>query len=115
MEHSRFAAIVRWQLGWCEEMLGTKGEEYSSADDRFHNFKVAAAVDGETPEKALWGMWKKHFVSLKDMVDGTAEGQAPEANLLTEKIGDSINYLLLLKGLLIERADIKTVVRNSTK
>ena len=104
MNQTEFQKVADVQIEWCQKTLGLKRGEYEgSGGDRFHNFKIAAALDGESPEKALWGIWKKHLVSLKDIVDGTAEGKVPATNLLIEKIGDTINYMLLLRGLLTER------------
>jgi len=58
-------------------------------------------VDDETPERALWGMAKKHLVSVTDLIHGRAE-VTPER--IDEKIGDMINYLILLEGLLIKKS-----------
>jgi len=45
-------------------------------------------------------MWTKHLVSVIDMIfDFPAE---PEESVINEKIGDSINYLILLEALLKE-------------
>lgn len=103
MNQDDFQKIAAGQIEWCQNMLGLKGGDYSRDGDRFHNFKVAAAVDEETPERALWGMWKKHMVSLKDIIDGTAAGKVPTEAVLKEKIGDTINYMLLLVGMIEER------------
>jgi len=89
----------------CEKIQATlckKEEEYAINGDRFHNFRVAARMDGETPEKALKGMWLKHLVSVFDMI--AYPGDVTEY-MIDEKIGDCINYLILLEGLLRERID----------
>lgn len=103
MKDEDFREIANKQIEWCQDMLGMRGDGYSREGDRFHNFKIAAAVDDETPERALWGMFKKHFVSLKDIVDSTADGKVPDVAVLNEKAGDTINYILLLCGMLEER------------
>lgn len=83
-------------------LLGKKGEEYSTADDKLHNFKQAAALLRCSPEQALWGMLAKHIVSIGDMV---AADKAHPAALINEKIGDTVAYLILLEALMKERAN----------
>lgn len=104
MNEQEFQKIAAEQIEWCKNILGLKGGEYSGIEkDRFHNFKVAAAIDGEAPERALWGFWKKHLVSLKDIVDDLERGIIPSKERLQEKAGDTINYMLLLAGMIEER------------
>lgn len=81
-------------------VLGDKAKEYAQNNDRLHNFKVAAQVDNESPEKALWGMFKKHLVSIIDLKNGDLK---PTEKIINEKIGDAINYLILLEALLKEK------------
>lgn len=100
MDNDTFTLLVDKQLNHCAQTLVKKGEEYASDVDRLHNFKVAARINGTTPEKALWGMYTKHLVSVMDLVE--YPGHATE-KLMFEKIGDSINYMVLLKALLVER------------
>ena len=56
-----------------------------------------------SPEKALLGMKTKHTVSILDIVDDLDTGNLPSGELLCEKIGDELNYLILLKALILER------------
>ena len=95
-----FEDMVKRRLEMCERTLTAKEQEYADGANRFHNFDAAARVDNETPERALWGMAKKHLVSVMDLVEHP--GDATE-DLLDEKITDMINYLLLLEGLLRRR------------
>ena len=81
------------------DTLMNKAKEYATDDDKLHNFKVAAAVQGISPTAALAGMMAKHTVSVYDMI-GT--GETYPAALWEEKIKDSINYLFLLWALLHE-------------
>ena len=83
-------------------VLIEKAREYANPTDRLHNFKEAANVDCATPEMALWGMFMKHFISIKDIKD-SASFQRVSKEMLNEKFGDAINYLILLKALLYER------------
>lgn len=105
MDAKTFNLIVENRIHYCAACLGTKAKEYASDTDRLHNFKLAALMDGETPERALWGMWKKHIVSIIDLIqklDADPEF-VPTIGLTNEKLGDNINYTLLLEGLIEER------------
>ena len=57
---------------------------------------------GGSREKALIGMLAKHLVSVLDMVDSFGKEDLPTTSFIDEKIGDSINYLILLEAMLKE-------------
>lgn len=97
-----FDEVLKDQLEQTNKILGLKGKEYSTEQDRFSNFKAAARIEKVSPEKALLGMMVKHEVSVRDIVDSLDE-KLPNEAMLNEKIGDWINYLILLKGMILER------------
>ena len=99
MNAKRFDEILHETVNSTVATLASKAKEYAKSD-RLYNFKRAAGIQETTPEKALLGMWSKHLVSILDLIEGTLP--ATEA-ILNEKIGDTINYLILLKALLIEQ------------
>lgn len=102
MNNADFNKVVEAQLTHCRDLLCKKGEEYDSdSGDRFHSFRVAAALQGETPMQALAGMLAKHTVSIYDLM----HAGSTDLTIWTEKITDHINYLLLLKGLIIDELD----------
>ena len=106
MKNEEFDLIVKNRVRRIQETLLSKAGEYASDSDRFHNFKIAARiVSGEeiTPERALLGMWRKHIVSVLDIIDRIDRGIIPSAELVDEKIVDTINYSILLEGLIAER------------
>ena len=85
------------------KVLAAKSAEYSTNADKLHNFRRAADTLGECPEKALIGMAIKHWVSILDIIDKIAEsGEYPDENTIDEKIGDMINYLVLLEAMIKE-------------
>ena len=90
-----------------ETVLGAKGEEYATENDRLHNFKVAAGVQGITVKEALSGMMAKHTVSVYDMI---ADGKDHSLDRWDEKILDHINYLILLRAIVVEEKDEKARV-----
>jgi hypothetical protein len=100
---AEFDKVLDRRLHFIKETLGRKASEYASDADRMHNFKRAAGLTGETPLQALVGMWAKHLVSVMDLVDRHAKaGEVPSCVVVDEKIGDAINYLILLEGLFAE-------------
>ena len=103
MTHEDFSNVVEQRFGECRRVLIDKAKEYTPGDDRFSNFKTAGAYLGCSPEMALLGMLVKHLVALRDFVGVTEKGGTVSAAQWNEKIGDSINYLVLLDGLLQER------------
>ena len=98
MTAEQFNVVLESRIGLIRETLQTKAAEYAT-DDRLYNFKSAAQEFGGTPQQVLWGYLTKHLVSVRDMVMAVRP-LTPAA--VTEKIGDSINYLILLEGLFHE-------------
>lgn len=98
-----FNGVVRDRVELIQNVLLSKGKEYSRGNDRFSNFKTAARRLNVTPERALLGMREKHEVSIVDIINDLDGGILPSEELLEEKLGDSINYLILLEGLIKER------------
>lgn len=99
-----FLVVLNQRIKKTVSVLGIKAQEYSSSTDRLHNFKRAGAMQGITPEKALIGMLAKHLVSVMDMIDDLAKDQHHPIPVWDEKLGDAINYLCLLEGLIVERS-----------
>lgn len=87
-------------LTHCAETLNAKRKEYAQGSD-FHNFEVTAKITGGTPEQALAGMMAKHTVSIYDMI---RSGDQP-IEKWQEKIGDHINYLLILWAMVRKKAE----------
>lgn len=99
MTQENFERIVEDQLSTARNLLIVKGREYSLSEDRLEVFKKAACLQGETVKQALCGMLAKHIVSIYDM---SMSDKAFTHEHWTEKITDSINYLLLLKAAIME-------------
>ena len=106
MTADKFNEIVMDRLDACLKMLCTKADEYAT-EDRLHNFKVAAELQNCTPITALGGMMCKHTVSVYDLIREHEAGKSISSEMWAEKIGDSINYLLLLTALVAEDFNLK--------
>ena len=101
-----FNQVVDNTVQEIQNVLKQKAKEYATDQSRFHNFEIAGRKLNCTPEKALLGIMVKHVVSVDDMVDWI--DQCPKKltmELINEKIGDNINYLILLKGMLVNRVE----------
>jgi hypothetical protein len=98
MDAQEFETIFEAQVDACRKTLVKKAEEYSPVD-RLSNFKVAGTLAGCTPQQALGGMLAKHIVSIYDLI----RDDSSNLDIWNEKLGDALNYLFLLKALLIEQ------------
>lgn len=107
MTNEEFETIKNGCIAEINRVLGNKAREYSSKQDRLHNFNEAKKIMRcNTREYALLGMLNKHTVSVTDLIlKYEKEGILPDENTLEEKTGDSINYLILLKACFLEDID----------
>jgi len=102
MNSEQFNTILEQRIEKIRATLAGKAKEYAIGD-RLYNFKRAAELQRSTPEKALLGMMTKHLVSVLDLIEGS---QNVTGYMINEKIGDSINYLILLEALLVEELEV---------
>lgn len=112
MTAAEFDAILADRLRKTREVLASKAGEYATDADRLHNFKRAAKEFGDwnktsygvgTGEAAaLLGMLRKHWTSIADLADQYDSGRQVPPEFVDEKIGDAVNYLILLEALLRE-------------
>ena len=100
MKNLIFASILENALERTKARLSEKSPEYATSSDKLRHFRVAARLDNESMEKAWWGMFKKHLVSIMDMKN------SPESITeyqIVEKIGDCMCYLHLFEAICRER------------
>jgi hypothetical protein len=100
MNGKDFNEILARRIQEIGRVLDSKAQEYAIGD-RLYNFKRAASILRITPGRALLGMFIKHLVSVMDLVDGSIPNTKA---MRDEKIGDAINYLILLEAILTEEA-----------
>ena len=103
MTSADFSKVMTAQFTYCEKLLANKSEEYADDRDRLRHFKKAAAMTETDPKAALFGMLLKHLVSLSDMC---TDWKAYPIDRWSEKITDSINYLVLLRALVEEEEEL---------
>lgn len=99
MKAHEFELIFEYIVGRSREVLVAKRGEYAADDNVFSNFEAAAGLLRSSQPEALWGMLVKHIVSINDMVQ-SQDYYPPE--VWDEKIGDSINYLILLRAMMAD-------------
>jgi len=108
MNQKDFDTIVEQRITKIHNILKTKAGEYAHHGDRLRNFKDIALFTDDCPEKALLMQVVKHFNAIKDFINDLNE-HAPqrlrEYPYWDEKIGDVINFMILLEALVIERLD----------
>lgn len=77
--------------------------EYANDLDVFLSFKKGVGFSfQDTPEGVAWEYACKHFESIKTIISKIPD-EIPSDKLVDEKIGDAINYLIILEGLIKER------------
>jgi len=102
MDQKTFNQIVENQKEDCYATLMAKEKEYSDGKDRLIQFKNVAAMRNVHPLEALAGMMAKHTSSIYEMIDTVGRGGFPSIEKWDEKITDHINYLFLLRALILD-------------
>ena len=93
--------VVSKRIALIKKVLASKGAEYNSDGSAFHNFEESAGISFHTtPQAVAWEYMCKHLQSIKDLVENNEKlGAVPKMSLVEEKIGDAINYLILIEGM----------------
>jgi len=95
-----FEEVFDKQIAQCSAILISRSKTYSTVLDRLHNFKKAAHLQECSSEQALFGMVSKHIVALSDAI---ALEEPVSEGAWNEWITDIMNYMILLKAVLIEQ------------
>lgn len=104
MMSREFEVVVKATMKRCLDVLEDKARQYAPVD-RHANFKQTAKIRGKEPEQALIDMWMKHLTWILKSVD-ELPGNCETIVQWDERIIDTINYMLLLRGLVMERLQI---------
>lgn len=118
MNTEEFDEVVNFRKRQISEILINKAKEYSVNGDRLHNFNVASRIMNQSREKCLIGFMMKHFVSIMDMVDNFEPNNpdtVPTKYLIEEKIGDAVNYLVLLEACFKDRIQSQVQLEKELK
>lgn len=92
----------------CIQIMKTKGGEYAGSEDKFANFKRLSGLQQISPLSIWFTYFTKHFDSLTSFIrrvnkgESVAEVDASLSEPISGRIGDMINYLFILKGMIEE-------------
>lgn len=95
-----FNKIAEKMLSEAKSTLVRKTSEYNLDEDRLSVFKRAAQLQKCTPEQALLGMVSKQIISVYDIIENK---QSVSNDVAHEKLGDIINYMILLYALMNDK------------
>jgi uncharacterized protein YktA (UPF0223 family) len=104
MTREDFSKRAEKRIDLVRQTLLTKHKEYAKDDNVFRNFDEAAGGLSlhSTSAEVLWSYMTKHLVSIKDIV---SDNVPVDNEVVSEKIGDVINYLILLEAMLNEKCE----------
>jgi hypothetical protein len=98
MTEQEFDDIVNLRLDTIKTTLIIKGKEYRRNNDPLHNFNQGSKITGKSRETVLWGFALKHLISFMDILNDIEDEGYPAEEVVEEKIGDLINYLILCEA-----------------
>jgi hypothetical protein len=113
MDMATFNALLEARICKTREVLAAKSAEYSTGADKLHNFKsdCGGLKTIETPGQVLWGYLRKHLQSIYDMV---VSNHPVSQERVDEKIGDAVNYLILLEAIFTEKLERDKAIECAT-
>lgn len=104
MTNEEFDKLLDEWLVYTKSTLSKKAGEYATGADRLDNFKIQAQLKGTNQADALWGNLSKQLASVISWFKYTIN---PTKAMRREKIGDTINYFILLDAVLEEESNGK--------
>ena len=103
MTQEKFNVFAKNFVKKTTSVLYAKGKSYAlNRNDRLEHFKRAAQYLDTTPQEACLSQLTKHLISIRDMVCAD-NGAVFSPEQWDEKIGDAINYLVLLRAIVIDQ------------
>ena len=93
MTNETFSALVRELREASLDVLAAKNANYSSTEDKLHNFNAGAEISGLTPAQTAWGYLTKHLVAMRDKIQNNDFSDRED---FLEKCQDTINYICLI-------------------
>lgn len=85
---------LKKQIKTIKNTLKLKSEEYDSKTQALNNFKIAADLTHSNMSTVCYGYLLKHLISVYEMIVLNREF---EEEIVEEKFGDLINYIIILK------------------
>ena len=97
-----FNKVVDRAIDRIKKTLASKGEEYSSSNDRLANFKMPCSIMDMNPAEVCLAYDMKHIASLSKIAKDASKGVFPSDEMLAEKVQDYINYGILFEAIITE-------------
>lgn len=94
-----FESVLDRRISLIRNTLLQKAKEYATRDDRLNNFRRLAEMQRVSMARAAWGLVGKQIVSVQDMIES---GDTFSREEWDEKIGDVINYMILIEAIVAE-------------
>lgn len=99
MNHDTFATIWQDAVTHSETTLLVKSDEYGTSEDVLHNIRQSAVLEQTTLRASVGGKLSTAIVKIYDMI---REDELAPVEAWDNKIGEAINYLMLLKAAAID-------------
>ena len=96
--------VVQRRVQLIKDVLQSKNEEYAGQENVFKAFTESLPLSfHDTKQAVAWEFMVKHLQSIKMIIEARSKsGKIPDEKVLEEKIGDAINYLILIEGMFKE-------------
>jgi hypothetical protein len=106
MTNKELQALLSGQFDRLQQLSSTKGKEYARDDsDTLANFKRLGVSLDMSPEAILFVYLAKHMDAITHYIAKRGwDRPQGESEPITGRIDDAVLYLILLKGLLRDRA-----------
>lgn len=92
-----------------KKVLSIKAKEYRRNNNplEFFDNGVIKTNNRLSREEVIYGFALKHTLSIDDLRNDIKKGVLPSRELIDEKFGDAINYLILEKMSIIDKIEEK--------
>jgi hypothetical protein len=109
--------VVQRRVQLIKDVLQSKNEEYAGQEDVFKAFTEALPLSfHDTKQAVAWEFMVKHLQSIKMIIEARSKsGKIPDEKILEEKIGDAINYLILIEGMFKEDMEPRKLEESRVK
>jgi hypothetical protein len=109
MNRTNFNKQVKTRFELSEKVLIKKGSEYANEQNVFVNFERGVGLSfHNSPEKVAWEYCVKHLESIRSMLDHIETDGVngfPNEELVREKFGDAINYMIIIEAMIMQRIE----------
>lgn len=104
MNSQDFKKLLERRFERSRSVLMKKNEEYGTGQDVLESFKEQADFSmHQEPTSIGWELLVKHLYSVRRIIaEYECDDTVPSQEMIDEKFGDAINYLMLLEALFKE-------------